>query len=115
MGLSIRVKSVIPDKDMNLIVLFENGITKRYDTKQLLNQFPIYEKLKDEAFFKLVQVDCGGCAVAWDEDVDISEVELWEGGTEIMSDKPFVDEVEAIEQARIEIAKGNVVGLTSVM
>lgn len=83
MGLSIRVKKVVPDKDMNVIVLFENGIIKRYDTKQLLNEFPVYEKLKDEAFFKLVQVDCGGCAIAWDDEVDISEVELWEGGKEI--------------------------------
>ena len=83
MGLSIRVKNVIPDEDMNLIVLFENGITKKYDTKQLLEQFPIYEKLRDEAFFKLVRVDCGGCAIAWDEDVDISEVELWEGGINV--------------------------------
>ena len=81
MGLSIKVTDVKPDRDMNLIVSFENGVTKKYDTKQLLNQFPVYKKLKDEAFFNLVRVDCGGCAVAWDEDVDISEVELWEGGT----------------------------------
>lgn len=83
MGLSIRVINVIPDNDMNLIVRFENGVTKRYDTKQLLSRFPNYEKLKDEAFFKTVKVDCGGCAVAWDSDVDISEVELWEGGKPI--------------------------------
>ena len=83
MSLSIRVQEVTPSHDMNLLVRFENGITKRYDTKQLLPQFPIYEKLKDEAFFRLVRVDCGGCAVCWDEDVDISEVELWEGGIEL--------------------------------
>ena len=83
MGLSIKVKEIFPDKDMNLTVLFENGIKKRYDTKQLLKQFPIYEKLKEESFFKCVKVDCGGCAVAWDDDIDISEVELWEGGIEI--------------------------------
>ena len=83
MGLSIKVKEIFPDKDMNLTVLFENGIKKRYDTKQLLKQVPIYEKLKEESFFKCVKVDCGGCAVAWDDDIDISEVELWEGGIEI--------------------------------
>lgn len=83
MGLSIRVKDVAPLENMCLLVHFENGIAKKYDIKQLLEQFPIYEKLKDEALFKLVQVDCGGCAVAWNEDIDISEVELWEGGTEI--------------------------------
>lgn len=85
MSLSIKVKKVIPDKDMNLIVYFENGVIKRYDTKQLLSEFPVYEKLKDEAFFKLVQVDCGGAAVDWDDLTDISEVELWEGGTAITS------------------------------
>lgn len=83
MGLSIRVKNVTPAENMNLLVEFENGVVKRYDTKQLLKQFACYEKLKDEAFFKLVKVECGGCAVAWDADIDISEVELWEGGTPI--------------------------------
>ena len=83
MSLSIRVKEVAPLENMCLLVQFENGIAKKYDTKQLLGQFPVYEKLKDESLFRLVQVDCGGCAVAWNEDIDISEVELWEGGTEI--------------------------------
>ena len=80
MGLSIKVTNVIPSENMNLIVHFENGIVKQYDTKQLLNQFPVYNKLKDESFFRLVKVDCGGCAVVWDDETDISEVELWEGG-----------------------------------
>lgn len=83
MGLSIRVSNVIPAKDMTLLVTFENGIVKQYDTKQLLPQFPYYDRLKDEAFFKLVKVDCGGCAVCWDDTIDISEVELWEGGTQV--------------------------------
>lgn len=43
----------------------------------------MYEKLKDEAFFKNVKIDCGGYAISWDSDIDISEVELWEGGTEL--------------------------------
>ncbi len=83
MGLSIKITGVIPDKNMNLIVRFENGITKRYDVKQLLPQCHIYSKLKDEVFFKNVKIDCGGCAISWDSDIDISEVELWEGGTEL--------------------------------
>jgi len=82
-SLSIRVKDVKPLEDMCLLVHFENEIVKKYDIKQLLAQFPIYERLKNEELFKLVKVDCGGCAVAWNEDIDISEVELWEGGTEV--------------------------------
>lgn len=83
MGLSIRVTEVKPMENMNLLVSFENGAVRQYDTKQLLKQFPCYEKLRDEAFFKLVKVECGGCAVAWDSDIDISEVELREGGKPI--------------------------------
>ncbi len=83
MGLSIRVSDVVPEKNMNLRVRFENGTEKEYDVKQLLKQFPVYEKLKNEAFFKTVRVDCGGCAVTWDDETDISEVELWEGGRTI--------------------------------
>lgn len=80
MGLSIRVTDVVPIENMTLLVTFENGVVKQYDTKQLLDQFPYYSKLRDESFFKLVKVECGGCAVGWDADIDISEVELWEGG-----------------------------------
>lgn len=83
MGLLLRVKEVKPLDNMCLLVLFENGIRKKYDTKQLLTQFAVYEKLKDEAIFKTVRVDCGGCAVMWDDETDISEVELWEGGEEV--------------------------------
>lgn len=83
MGLSIKVTDVTPVKDMTLLVTFENGVVKEYDTKQLLPKFSHYENLKDEAFFKQVKVECGGCAVGWNADIDISEVELWEGGTSV--------------------------------
>jgi hypothetical protein len=36
--------------------------------------------LKNSAFFKSVQVDTGGYAVVWNEDIDISEYELWCNG-----------------------------------
>ena len=82
MSLSIKVKSVKPLDDMNLFVEFENGINKKYDVKQLIPQFTIYEDLKYNDLFKQVHVDCGGCAIAWNNDIDISECELWENGRE---------------------------------
>lgn len=80
--MNIRIKTVKPLDDMFLSVEFESGIVKLYDTKQLLQQFPNYFKLKDEAFFKCLTVDCGGIGVSWDSEIDVSEVELWEGGEE---------------------------------
>lgn len=79
-GLSIRVKEVNSIGVMLLNVTFENGIQKRYDVRQLLPQFPISKALEDAALFNLVQVDCGGCAITWNADIDISACELWENG-----------------------------------
>ena len=83
MGLSIKVKDVKPLNDMKLMVLFENNVNKLYDVRQLINEYPIYCELENEVLFKTVRVDSGGYAVAWNEDIDISEVELWENGNPI--------------------------------
>lgn len=80
MGLVIKVKKVHPIEDMLLSIEFENGVVKKYDVKQLIPQFPIFKKLENRALFNLVHVDCGGYAVAWNDEIDISEYELWEGG-----------------------------------
>ncbi len=83
MGLSIKVKAVAPLRNMQLLVEFENGVAKIYDVKQLLTDFPIYKELENESIFNLVQVDCGGYAVAWNEEIDISECELWDNGVDV--------------------------------
>lgn len=82
MSLSIRVKEVTPLDDLMLSVLFVNGVRKKYDVKQLFAEFPqMFTPLKDNpAIFKNVVVDCGGCGISWNEDIDISECELWENG-----------------------------------
>ena len=74
----IKIKAVYPANDLNIIVVFANGIIKRYDVKQLFSQFDWYQELNNPDLFQLVKVDCGGCGVAWNEDIDISEYELWE-------------------------------------
>lgn len=84
---SIKVTNVYPAKDLHLIVFFENGSVKDYDVKQLFEQFPDYKMLENPDIFNLVHVDCGGYGVAWNEDIDISECELWEGSVDYVS--PF--------------------------
>lgn len=85
MSLSIKVKDVNPLDDMILLVEFENNVKKTYDVKRLLNDYPcsVYTELENSYLFNLVHVNCGGYAIAWNEDIDIPEVELWEGGIEI--------------------------------
>ncbi len=83
----IKIKAVYPANDLNIIVVFTNGIIKRYDVKQLFSQFDWYQELNNPDLFQLVKVDCGGCGVAWNEDIDISEYELWENSEPYIS--PF--------------------------
>ena len=83
MGLSIKVKNVRPLDDLWLCVDFENDVQKYYDVKQLTETFPIYNDLYNEDIYKLIKVDCGGYAVAWNSELDISECELWENGVSL--------------------------------
>jgi hypothetical protein len=80
---SIRVKNVIPQQNLVLLVEFNNGVKKTYDVSSLFGQFPEYVILKNKPMFDTVHVDCGGCAVAWTPEIDISEWELWDNGTNI--------------------------------
>jgi hypothetical protein len=80
---SVKVKKVIPQQNLILLVEFENGVRKKYDVGSLFEQFPEYEILKNKSMFDTVFVDCGGYSVAWTPDIDISEWELWDNGIKI--------------------------------
>jgi hypothetical protein len=82
MSFSIKVKEVYPLEDMKLRVVLENDITKIYDVTQLLLQYhDMFEPLLiNPSLFKNVKVDSGGYSVFWNNNIDIPEVELWEGG-----------------------------------
>ncbi len=85
MALSIRVKEVKALDNLMLSVLFVNGVKKLYDVKQLFSEFPhMFTPLEENPeLFKHVTVDCGGCGISWNEDIDISECELWENGISV--------------------------------
>lgn len=84
MPLSIRVKEVQPLDNMMVSVLFVNGVRKKYDVKLLFDEFEqMFRPLRNHPeLFRNVYVDCGGCGIAWNSDIDISECELWENGVE---------------------------------
>jgi len=75
-----RVKAVLPLAKRRLRVTFVNGIQKVYDCTPLLG-LDRFRLLKEEAFFKAVQVDAGGYGISWSDESDLSEYELWVRGT----------------------------------
>ena len=74
-----KVKAVQPQNDKQLLVTFDNGTQKLYDCKQLFNM-EIFEMLKEDWLFRSVRADPGGYGVSWNENLDLSESELWEHG-----------------------------------
>lgn len=63
-----------------LAIEFNNGEKKRYDVSPLLTK-EMFLPLQNLDFFKNVQVETGGYAVYWNEEIDISEYELWTHGS----------------------------------
>ena len=74
-----RIKRVTAIGDFELLVSFENGVEKTYDCKPLLAR-PEFHLLKVPAFFRAVRVDPGGYGISWNDDLDLSEYELWTNG-----------------------------------
>ena len=76
-----RIQSVTPLASRRLLVSFVNGVERVYDCKNLIG-LERFRLLKEEAFFKAVQVDEGGYGISWDDETDLSEYEVWVRGIE---------------------------------
>lgn len=74
------IKNIQTKDDLILEVEFENGVIKIYDCNILLNEFDWYVDLKNNGLFHRAYIDCGGHGIAWNEDIDISEQEIWDNG-----------------------------------
>jgi hypothetical protein len=76
-----KIKSVTPLSGRRLRVTFATGDTKVYDCSPLLAEEP-FGLLEDEAFFRNVHADRTGYGVVWNDNIDLSEAELWLLGVE---------------------------------
>ncbi|MGL5357115.1 MAG: DUF2442 domain-containing protein [Cetobacterium sp.] len=76
-----KIKKIKVLDNYFLEVLFDNGIIKKYNFSSNF-KYEIFLPLKDYALFKEVQVDAGGYGISWNDDLDLSEYELWINGTE---------------------------------
>jgi len=74
-----RVKMVNASGNTKLLICFDNGVEKEYDCAPLMDR-PGFSPLKDVGFFRGVKVDAGGYGISWNDNVDLSEYELWTNG-----------------------------------
>lgn len=74
-----KVQSAIAVDNHTLVIEFDNKQKKKYDITPLLKK-EMFSLLKNPAVFKAVKVEQGGYAVVWDNNIDLSEYELWSHG-----------------------------------
>ncbi len=74
-----KINSAKAIDNHTLLIEFDNAAKKLYDITPLLEK-EMFAALKNSAFFKNVRVEKGGYAVFWNEDIDLSEYELWTHG-----------------------------------
>lgn len=72
-------RPALPCGACTLSVRFDNGVEKKYDCAPLLERDE-FRMLADPGFFNIVRRDPGGYGVSWDDDIDLSEYELWHNG-----------------------------------
>ena len=78
-----KIVSVQALDGKKLLVKFVNGAEKIYDCARLC-QLDVFRILDNDAFFKSVRVDSGGYGISWNDEVDLSEFELWTNGVEVV-------------------------------
>ncbi|MBI5472197.1 MAG: DUF2442 domain-containing protein [Ignavibacteriae bacterium] len=76
-----RIETVKPLEGKRLLVKFADGAAKVYDCNKIIELEP-FRLLRTDAFFRAVRVDEGGYGISWNDEMDLSEFELWQNGTE---------------------------------
>ncbi len=74
-----RIVSAQAVDDRTLVLKFTNQEIRKYDIYRLLEK-PMFAPLRNPGFFKNFSVAPGGYGLVWNDDLDISEYELWQNG-----------------------------------
>lgn len=75
-----RLLSVKAIENMNILLVFQNGIEKKFDVRQMYSDYPQFKILEEDS--TLFQQVCivGGNGVMWNDDLDIDAYGLWHDG-----------------------------------
>jgi hypothetical protein len=82
-----RILSAKAIDDHTLMIEFTNQEVKQYDVHHLLEN-PMFAPLRQPAFFRNFKVEPGGYGIVWNEDIDLSEYELWKNSVTMTESTP---------------------------
>lgn len=108
--MSNKIISVRPLEKYELIAVFQNGISKKYDMKRLFDIFPQFRDFeKITGLFHQVKVDVGGYGISWNDDLDLSAEDIWADGILLEG----IDETDIRERLADRLIKAReMVGMT---
>lgn len=75
-----KIKSAEIVDEYTLLVYFSNDKIRKYNVQKLLEN-PTFSPLKSHGFFKNFQIDSSGSGIVWNDEIDLSEYEIWINGT----------------------------------
>ncbi len=93
------IKSIQALENYQLLVEFANHEYRLYDLTPRLST-EVFAPLQNPVFFQSVKVDTGGYAAVWNEEIDLSEHELWIHG------QPWASANVPIGQLRFKGGRG---------
>lgn len=97
-----KIVSVKPMENSILLVVFQNGIEKKYDMRTLYPVFPQFKVFEtDVNLFNHVQVDTGGYGISWNDNLDLDAEDIWEDGIET-GNKKEVDIIATLAENLIK-------------
>ena len=92
-----KIEDIVPLQNYELLVFFRNGIIKKCPMKKFFNKnksLKTFLTLRKE-LFQFVRIQPGGYGIYWEENMSISDAELYDTGTTIpLSSSDFKDFVE---------------------
>ncbi|XHX77637.1 MAG: DUF2442 domain-containing protein [Stenomitos frigidus ULC029] len=74
-----------------LVIEFTNQEIKKYDIRHLLEN-PMFALLRQPAFFKNFTVEPRGYGIVWNEEIDLSEYELWKNGVSLTESEILISD-----------------------
>lgn len=87
-----KIAQVTPEEDFTLLLRFDNGEQRLYDTRPLLQKGTVFEPFREWANFRRVYLDEDQC-VSWDIDPDVDSNKVWSNKVDLCPDSCYVDSV----------------------
>ena len=87
-----RITEVVPKENFTLALTFDNGETRLYDTRPLLQAGTVFAPFREWKNFRRVYLDENHC-VSWDIDPNIDSSKEWNNKVDLCPDSCYVDSV----------------------